>query len=79
VAQLKCPGQDQRYWKPDDIFDVSCSWCGHVFEMWKDEPVRLCPSCKKEVQNPRLDMGCAEWCLYAKDCPGVAAKQTKSE
>ena len=21
---FRCPGQDQRYWKPDDIFEVQC-------------------------------------------------------
>lgn len=25
---MKCPGQDMRYWKPGDIFDVSCPHCG---------------------------------------------------
>jgi hypothetical protein len=39
-------------------------------EFWKDEPVLHCPKCKQEVRNPKIDMGCAEWCQYADECLG---------
>jgi hypothetical protein len=65
---IKCPGQDQRYWKPEDIFNVRCPHCGYEIEFWKDEPYRDCPGCKKMVRNPSLDTGCTQWCKYAKDC-----------
>ncbi len=71
MSNIKCPGQDQRYWKPEDIFIVLCPHCEAEIEFWKDEPVRPCPECEKKVRNPRIDLGCAEWCKYAKDCVGV--------
>ncbi|MCP4399478.1 MAG: hypothetical protein GY801_19530 [bacterium] len=66
----RCPGQDMRFWTPEDIFDVICPSCKTEIEFWKDEPARLCPGCKREVRNPKMDMGCAEWCKYADDCLG---------
>lgn len=68
----RCPGQDQRFWKPDDIFDVPCPQCGAVIEFWKDEPHLKCPKCRTRVVNPKLDLGCAEWCQYADQCLGTA-------
>ena len=32
MKQVLCPGQDTRYWRADDIFEVSCG-VGHVFEV----------------------------------------------
>lgn len=66
----KCPGQDQRYWTPDAIFDVRCPYCGRVIEFWKDEPSRVCRGCSREVHNPRIDLACAEWCAEAQACLG---------
>ena len=70
MSTPRCPGQDQRYWKPGDIFDVACPSCGTEIEFWKDEPVRTCPGCKKTVPNPKIDPGCAQWCQYADECLG---------
>lgn len=67
----RCPGQDQRFWKPEDIFDIQCPFCGTEIEFWKDEPLRPCSSCGKEIRNPRLDLGCAKWCQYAEECLGT--------
>jgi len=66
----RCPGQDQRYWKPEDIFDVRCPHCGAEVEFFKDEPVLLCRGCGGEVRNPRIDLGCAKWCKHAAECLG---------
>jgi len=66
----KCPGQDQRYWTPDAIFDVRCPYCGRAIEFWKDEPSRVCRGCAREVRNPRIDLACAEWCAEAEACLG---------
>ena len=71
----RCPGQDQRFWKPDDIFDVKCPACGTLVEFWKDEPQVKCPSCKQVTINPKLDLGCAKWCKYAEECLGQVASQ----
>ena len=66
----RCPGQDQRYWTADDIFDVPCPHCSFVIEFWKDEPFRICRECQKEVRNPRIDLGCAKWCKFGDQCLG---------
>ena len=66
----KCPGQDNRYWKPEDIFQVKCPGCDTLIEFWKDDLKRKCPQCKKIVPNPKLDLSCAQWCQYAKECLG---------
>jgi DNA-directed RNA polymerase subunit RPC12/RpoP len=68
-----CPGQDKRFWKPDDVRDLACPHCGAKIEFWKDDPRRACPQCGQSVANPRFDMGCAKWCKFAKDCVGVQA------
>lgn len=67
---FKCPGRDTRFWKPDDVYDVKCPGCGADLEFWKDEPFRSCRNCGGRVRNPKVDVGCAEWCQYAKECLG---------
>jgi predicted amidophosphoribosyltransferase len=66
----RCPGQDMRSWKPEDIFEVACPSCGDEIEFWKDEPVRVCAKCGREIRNPRMDLGCAKWCKSAEQCLG---------
>ncbi len=68
---FRCPGQDQRFWKPEDIFEVQCPGCGGAVEFFKDEPKLKCRKCKQMVVNPKIDLGCAEWCQYAEQCLGV--------
>jgi hypothetical protein len=62
-----------RFWKPEDIFTMPCPFCRAEIEFWKDEPIRLCASCKNEVRNPKLDVGCAEWCKHSSDCLGTSS------
>jgi putative nucleotidyltransferase with HDIG domain len=69
---VRCPGQDQRFWKPQDIFEVQCSSCGKTVEFFKDEPKLKCRNCGKIVTNPKIDLGCAEWCRYAAQCLGIS-------
>jgi len=68
----KCPGQDQRFWKPKDIFEVSCPGCGRTVEFFRDEPTVKCRGCGRPVVNSRLDLGCAQWCKQAEQCLGAA-------
>ncbi len=75
MSMGRCPGQDTRYWKPNDIFEIRCPNCGGDIEFFKDEPQRICRSCRQTVRNPRIDLGCAEWCSFAKECLG----QTRQE
>ncbi|MHC4354069.1 MAG: HD domain-containing protein [Planctomycetota bacterium] len=69
---VRCPGQDQRFWKPEDIFEVNCAGCGRAAEFFKDEPKLKCRGCGQIVVNPKIDLGCAEWCQYAEQCLGVS-------
>jgi hypothetical protein len=64
-----------RYWTPADIFYVNCPYCDYPIEFWKDEPFRLCRSCRKEVRNPRIDLGCAKWCKFGDQCLGRSANE----
>jgi HD superfamily phosphohydrolase YqeK len=68
MALAQCPGQDKRFWSTKDIYEIKCPECGAPVELWKDDIRRLCPSCKKEVFNPKLDLSCAQWCQYADKC-----------
>ena len=67
---MKCPGQDTRYWKPGDIFDVDCPHCGNKVEFFKDEATRQCAHCKNKIVNPRMNFGCAGYCQFAEQCLG---------
>lgn len=69
---IRCPGQDQRFWKPEDIFNVRCPGCGQLVEFFKDEPKLKCRKCGQSITNPKIDLGCAEWCQYAEQCLGVS-------
>jgi len=64
----KCPGQDNRFWKPDDVYTVPCPRCGAGVEFFKDDFSRKCPQCRVRFKNPHLNMACAEWCPYGDAC-----------
>ena len=67
---MRCPGQDTRYWKAGDIFEISCSICGHQVEFFKDESSRKCKNCGHMLLNPKMDFGCATYCKFAEQCLG---------
>ena len=79
MPERRCPGQDMRYWKPEDIFTAPCPFCQGEIEFWKDEPLRVCPSCRKEVRNPKQDFGCADWCKHAEECLAPAPEEKRSD
>ena len=64
----RCPGQDLRYLKPDDVYDVACPSCGARVEFFRDDRSQKCSSCGARFRNPKIDMRCAEWCPYADEC-----------
>ncbi len=70
MSKAICPGQDTRYWRPGDIFNVPCASCGNEVEFFKDDVRRRCTGCGATVQNPRMTVGCAGWCEHAKECLG---------
>jgi hypothetical protein len=64
----RCPGQDLRYLKPEDVRDERCPRCGGAVEFFKDDRSQKCRTCGTRFRNPRLDMGCAKWCPHAEEC-----------
>ncbi len=68
MEQLKCPGQDTRFWKPGDIFVAECPKCGAEIEFFKNDTRRRCAWCGHLFYNPKIELGCAEWCQYAEKC-----------
>lgn len=73
----KCPGQDSRFWKPDDIKLAPCPNCGAMVEFFKDDRSRKCAQCGTRFKNPHMDMGCAQWCPFAKEC--IDYQETEDE
>lgn len=67
---MKCPGQDTRYWRPGDIFNVRCPGCGREVEFFRDDARRKC-RCGRVIANPKLDLACVEWCRKAEECTGI--------
>ncbi len=74
-----CPGQDTRYWRPGDIFEVECGGCETTVEFFKDDAARRCKSCGKRIENPKISLGCAQWCDHAKECLGYDPKSLDVE
>ncbi|MCF8043363.1 MAG: HD domain-containing protein [Desulfarculaceae bacterium] len=79
MAQTMCPGQDTKFWGPNDIFETACAHCGAQIEFFKDDASRRCPGCGQKVANPKLNLGCAQWCEHAKDCLGYDPKEALAE
>ena len=75
MKRTKCPGQDTRFWRPEDVFEVVCGECGSGVEFFKDDAYRRCPTCGSRITNPKLSLGCAQWCQYAKECLGYDPKE----
>ncbi len=67
----RCPGQDSRYWVPEDTTEAPCPRCGRQVEFMKDDFSRRCPGCGTRFGDPKKDHGCIEWCSFAADCFGV--------
>jgi hypothetical protein len=75
----KCPGQDTRFWKPNDVYNVGCPQCGKPVEFFKDDIRRRCQNCGHMFLNPKLNLGCAMWCQYADQCVGAIGKEEFKE
>jgi hypothetical protein len=78
MEQMKCPGQDTRFWKPGDIFVAECPKCGAEIEFFKDDARRRCSWCGHMFYNPKIELGCAEWCQYAEKCVPDLVKAKKA-
>jgi hypothetical protein len=78
MEQMKCPGQDTRFWKPGDIFVAECPKCGAEIEFFKDDARRRCAWCGHMFYNPKIALGCAEWCQYAEKCVPELMQEKKA-
>jgi hypothetical protein len=78
MEQIKCPGQDTRHWKPGDIFTTECPKCGAEIEFFKDDTRRRCAWCGHLFYNPKIELGCAEWCQYADKCVPELVKEKQA-
>ena len=47
-----------------------CGECGSAVEFFKDDAARRCRACGRRVENPKVRLGCAQWCEHAKGCLG---------
>lgn len=65
---MQCPGQDNRYWSGDAVFEIICPHCGNMLEFFKDDSQRVCRQCGHRMLNPKIDFGCASYCPYAEQC-----------
>ncbi len=79
MAQTMCPGQDTAFWRPGDVYEVPCSNCGYEVEFFKDDATRRCTRCGQLIRNPKLNLGCAQWCEHAKECLGYDPKEVLAE
>ncbi len=74
MAKTICPGQNMMFWRPEDIFEIDCGFCGSPVEFFRDEGSRRCRKCGKIVRNPKVNLGCAQWCEHARECLGYDPK-----
>jgi hypothetical protein len=75
---MRCPGQDKAYWKEDPAFEMPCPKCGADVEVFRDESTARCGQCDHRFKNPKIDLNCARWCAYAKECVGFAPPKQPS-
>lgn len=67
---FECPGA-KTFRNPQPEF-IKCPFCGNEVEIWTDEIKMNCSKCKRTVTRDQ-DMGCLDWCKYAKECVGEDA------
>jgi DNA-directed RNA polymerase subunit RPC12/RpoP len=63
---FKCPGQDKRNIKVENII---CPACGYKLEIFSDEIKVKCPNCRQFACRLRLP-SCVDWCKAARECGG---------
>ena len=54
MSKTMCPGQNTRFWKPEDIFEANCPYCGATARRrFGGGVVHInCPSCNRRYQSP---------------------------
>ena len=79
MPKTMCPGQDTAFWRPGDVYEIPCSACGNEVEFFKDDASRRCTKCGQLMRNPKLNLGCAQWCEHAKECLGYDPKDVMAK
>ena len=79
MSDVKCPGQERRFWRPEDVVEVRCARCNESVEFFKDDATRRCPGCGLRITNPKVRMGCAQWCKFVKECLGFDPNDVAGE
>jgi len=79
MSDVKCPGQERRFWRPKDVVEVRCARCNRSVEFFKDDATRRCPGCGLRITNPKVRMGCAQWCKFVKECLGFDPNDVEGE
>lgn len=69
----KCPGQDRRDFRPEDVVLAPCPACGAEVEFFPDDIMVRC-KCGGLARNPKFNPACAAWCAYADKCLGEVAE-----
>ena len=77
--KIKCPGQDAREFDPGGVREHPCPKCGREVEFFPDDRSRKCPACGVRFRNPEIDLGCAAWCRFAKECVDFAPTDDGTE
>ena len=49
----RCPREEEKFLKPDGIFEVDCSGCGETVELFADDEKQKCHKCGLMLVNPR--------------------------
>jgi len=49
----RCPREEEKFLKPQGIFEVECSGCGQAVEFFEDDQKRKCGTCGAILVNPR--------------------------
>lgn len=49
----RCPREEEKFMKPDGIFEVDCSGCGESIEFFADDEKQKCDKCGLVLVNPR--------------------------
>ena len=57
---------------------AECPKCGAEIEFFKDDTRRRCAWCGHMFYNPKIELGCAEWCQYAEKCVPDLVKAKKA-
>jgi putative nucleotidyltransferase with HDIG domain len=73
MTTFRCPAENLESWTLRDIFEIACPYCGNQMEFFKDDPFLTCSRCRKEVNNPRISIGCTEWCIFSERCSDKVA------